>query len=80
MKTFEWKDADNSDCSYFYDLHDGKIAGQVHKIVHTKIWLSKIITNDNQEKYLGQYISESHSKAAVEKYWMIELRTLVARD
>lgn len=72
----EWKDTDN-DCHYFYNSEDGKIVGMVHNIVHTKIWLAKIIFNHNDEKYLGQFITKDFSKASVERYWDIEDRTLI---
>ena len=78
MKTYDWKEAGNTECSYYYDESNGRIVGQVNKIVHTKIWLAKIIDENNQEKFLGQYISETFSKKSVEEYWIIVSRTLIA--
>ena len=71
-----WKDADH-DVHYIYNENDGRIVGQINKIAHTKIWLSKIIINHNEEKYLGQYIGHDFAKRAVEEYWLIQDRTLI---
>lgn len=71
-----WKDGDH-DVFYFYNEENGRVVGQIHKIAHTKIWLSKIIFNVNEEKYLGQYIAYEFAKAATENYWLIEDRTLI---
>ena len=65
------------DCFYFHNLGDGRIVGQVHKIAHTKVWLSKIVNNYNDETYLGQYISSSFAKSAIEMYWDVQERTLI---
>jgi len=72
----EWKDADDN-CFYFYGVSDGKIVGQVNRIGLTKVLLAKIIHNHNDETFLGQYISETFAKKAVEMYWDIQDRTLI---
>lgn len=72
----QWKDGDH-DVYYYYNTEDGRIVGQVHKIAHTKVWIGKIINNQNDEHYLGQYIGEFYSRKAVELYWEIEGRTLI---
>lgn len=72
----EWKDGDH-DVHYYYETHTGRIIGQTNKIVHTKVWLSKIIYNHNDEKYLGQYISNDHAKNSIREYWDIQDRTLL---
>lgn len=77
MTKFNWKDAAPADCAYYYDEDNGRIMGQVHKIAHTKIWVGRIYKLDNEEKFLGQYISEDFSKRSVEEYWLIESRTLI---
>lgn len=77
MMNYEWKDNDSTECSYYYNTEDGKIVGQVHKISHTKIWLSKIVLNNNEEQYLGQYISEDFAKKSIVEYWIIQERTLL---
>lgn len=77
MKKFQWKDAESSECSYYFSEEDGRIHGQTNKIAHTKIWLSKVILDSNEERYLGQYINENYSRKAIEMYWLIQERTLI---
>lgn len=72
----EWKNTEQ-DCDYYYSTDDGRIVGQVHNIVHTKIWVSKIIMNHNEEKYLGQYITREFSRKSVEQYWNIQDATFI---
>lgn len=71
----QWKDAEH-DNFYYYNILDGRIVGQVHKVVHTKVWLAKILYNVNEEKYLGMYIDTSSAQNAVTEFWSIEERTL----
>lgn len=71
-----WKDSEH-DVHYIYNETDGRIVGQINKIAHTKIWLSKIIFNHNEEKYLGQYIGYEFAKKSIEEYWAIQDRTLI---
>jgi hypothetical protein len=80
MNTYQWRDHEQSNCSYYYRESDGRIVGQANQIVHTKIWLGKVINVDNQEKLLGHYISEIHSKKAIENFWVIEDRTLLTAE
>lgn len=75
-KKKSWKDCDH-DVHYYYNELDGLIVGQVNKIAHTKIWLSKIIMKHNDEHYLGQFISYDFASKAVEKFWSIQDRTLI---
>lgn len=79
MKLREWFTKEN-ECSYYYNITDGRVIGNVHKIVHTKIWLSKIVYNHNEEKYLGQFISEDFAKRAVEKHWGLEDNTFISNN
>jgi hypothetical protein len=80
MNTYQWRDSELSNCSYYYKESDGRIVGQANQIVHTKIWLGKVINVDNQEKLLGHYISELYSKKAIENFWLIEDRTLLTAE
>lgn len=63
--------------NYYYDMSDGRIVGQATNIVHTGVWVAKIIINHNEEKFLGQYISEKDSMIAVRMYWDKQGRTLL---
>lgn len=75
-KSKEWKDTDNN-THYFYNLEDGMIVGQVHNVTHTKVWVSKIVFNFNEEKFIGQYVTLDFAKKAIERYWEIQDRTLL---
>jgi hypothetical protein len=77
MKEYDWKDNETVEVFYYFEKDTGKIVGQTNQIAHTKIWLSKIIGERNEEGYLGQYITLSHSKKAIEEYWSIQSRTLL---
>ena len=76
MKSREWMDADH-DTYYFYEKDTGKVVGQVHKIVHSKIWVAKIFLTPPNEEYLGNYVGYEHGRRAVELYWNIQERTLI---
>lgn len=71
----DWKDSGDK-CSYQYQVKDGRIVAQVHNLAHTSVWLAKIISNYNDETYIGEYISKEYAKAAVDTYWNIQERTL----
>lgn len=75
----DWKDGDH-DVYYFYNTQDGRIVGQIHKVVHTKIWVSKIVKNYNEDLYIGQYISYDFAKRSIEDYCLIQERTLIEND
>jgi ribonucleotide reductase alpha subunit len=77
MNTYLWKDAENEN-HYYYNENTGRIIGQVHKVSHTKVWLTKIYTNvHNEELYLGTYISCETAKIAIENHVSIQERTLI---
>ncbi len=76
---YDWKNAENN-THYFYKVENGHIIGQVHNVVHTQIWTAKIVHTYNDEKYLGQFITSDFAKKAVESYWNIQERTLLAND
>ncbi len=73
----DWVDVESSDCSYFFDNMNGRIFGQVHKISHTKIWMAKAIHANNEEHFLGQFISQNFAKNAVMEYWNIQEMTFL---
>jgi hypothetical protein len=72
----QWKDAAD-DCHYYYNEENGRIIGQVNKIAFTKVFISKVIHNHNDETFLGQFISCEFAQKSVQLYWDIEDRTLI---
>jgi hypothetical protein len=76
---YDWKDAEN-DNFYYYNTEDGRVVGQVHNVIHTKIWIAKIVFNHNEELYLGQFIHSRFAMAAVERHWNVQSRTLLEGD
>ena len=77
IKNYDWRDTELGDIFYYFNIEDGRIHGQVHKIAHTKIWLSKVFKSNNEELYLGQYISDTFAKKSVVDYWLTQERTLL---
>jgi hypothetical protein len=77
--SFNWKDAEHN-CSYYFKTFNGKIVGQVYNIAHTNIWGAKINLANNEEKYLGQYISHEHAKKAIEFYWDLIDKTYESKE
>ena len=77
--SFNWKDAEHN-CSYYFKTQNGKIVGQVYNIAHTNIWGAKINFADNEEKYLGQYISLEYAKKAIEFYWDLIDKTYESKE
>lgn len=67
----KWKES-NHYTYYYYQEEDGLIIGQVHKVTHTSIWISKI-----DETSLGQYIDLEYAKKSLEQYYDIHDRTLI---
>jgi hypothetical protein len=67
----------NNDVWYYHSTEDGRICGQSHKIAHTNIWVAKTISNYNEERYVGIYITLNFAMIAVEKAVDIEDRTLI---
>ena len=72
-----WKE-EVYDTHYYYNADNGRIIGLITPITHTKIWISKILTEQyNNDIFLGQYISLEFAKKAIELYWDIQDRTLI---
>ena len=74
----KWTEKEFSQWVY-YDDEDGKIIGLVFKIGNgaATIWGSKVY-DENKEGILGQYIDSDYARKAVERYWLIQERTLLA--
>jgi hypothetical protein len=76
MKEYEWKDAEHN-CSYFFNVQNGLIVGQIFNLAHTNIWGVRIPITPTEEMSLGQYINMDFAKKAVEHYWEVQGRTLL---
>lgn len=72
----DWKDLDNG-TSYYYNIKDGLVVGQVFNLAHTKIYAGKIPVSATEEILLGQFITFEFAKRAVENYWYAQSRTLI---
>ena len=71
-----WRDTDHN-CHYYFRVENGLIVGQVHNVVHTKIWVAKTLQANGTETFIGQYISMEFAKKAIEYYWDMQERTLI---
>jgi hypothetical protein len=75
MNKKDWYDSPPN-TSYYYTVQDGRIIGQIYNLAHTKIYGAKVFSKQNEERYLGQFISNSFAMKAVEDFWSIQERTL----
>lgn len=79
---YNWKTHDTG--GYFYNENTGKVIGVTIKIANQSIlYTAKVYTGDTtytveDEKHLGQYISSDSAQKAVERYWAVFDKTLLA--
>jgi len=79
---YKWKDHDQG--AYFYREDSGKVVGAVFKLANQNIlYTAKALTGDTtntyeDEKHLGQYISMEMAKKAIERFWNVYDKTLLA--
>lgn len=81
MNGRQWKDGETVAHFLYYD-ETGRIVGEVNRAGHqinTK-HTTTIYPNANQAISLGMYINSDTAKAAVERYWLIQERTLIEND
>ena len=71
----QWRCVDYNN-HYYFQVHDGKVIGQVYNYAHTVVWCAKIPVSATEEKILGQYIEMEFAKHAIEEYWNDKDRTL----
>lgn len=72
-----WKETEFS-TFFYYDDGDGRIIGVVHKLgTQSVIYLAKVLVALNGEQVLGQYVDSDFARKAVERYWLIEEKTLI---
>lgn len=81
MNKFEWKD--RSVAVYYHSVDTGKIIGKICKIALADVWIALAYTGQytftiDDERHLGQYIDYESAKKAVEHYWDVQNRTLLA--
>jgi hypothetical protein len=74
----EWLNIDKG-CQYYYQVHDGRIVGQVYNLAHTSVWGAKIPVTATDYQMLGNFIEIEYAKKAVEKHWYLKDRTYDAR-
>ena len=72
----EWRFASGGFTYYYFQVHDGKVIGQVYNLANTIIWSSKIPISATEELILGQYIEMQFAKKAIEEYQKEKDRTL----
>lgn len=80
---YEWKNI--SEKYYFYDKRTGKICGVVQALSLQSIWIAVSYVGEytftiDDEKHLGQYIDSDYAKRAVEFFWDVRNRTLIAEN
>ena len=81
MNIRQWKDGETISHYLYYD-ETGRIIGEVclagHQIKtkHT----TTIYPNNKDIFSLGMYINSESAKAAVEKWWLIQERTLIEHE
>jgi hypothetical protein len=81
MNGRQWKDGETVAHFLYYD-ETGRIVGEVNRAGHqinTK-HTTTVYPNASQTLSLGMYINSDTAKAAVEKFWLIQERTLIEHD
>lgn len=78
---FEWKEVGNT--FYYYSKTTGKIVGKASKLSMQEIWISLVYTGEytftiDDERHLGQYIDFMSASRAIEYFWDVQNRTLIA--
>jgi hypothetical protein len=76
-----WKDGETVAHFIYYD-DTGRIIGEVNRAGHqmnTK-HTTTVYPNAKDSFGLGMYISSDTAKAAVEKFWLIQDRTLIEHE
>ena len=71
----QWRCVDGNN-HYYFQVHNGKVIGQVYNLAHTIVWGAKIPISATEELILGQYIEMEYAKQAIEEYWDGKDRTI----
>jgi rRNA processing protein Krr1/Pno1 len=72
----QWRFAGSGYTHYYFQVHNGKVIGQVYNYANTVIWGAKIPVSATEEEILGQYIEMEYAKKAIEEYWDGKDRTI----
>jgi hypothetical protein len=72
----KWQEFEHNS-QFYYDESDGLVIGHVHKFGNMASIHTATVKCDNVDKTLGQYITVSYAKKAVEQFWDIQDRTLL---
>ena len=81
MNIRQWKDGETVAHFLYYD-ETGRIIGEVNRAGHqinTK-HTTTIYPDNERILSLGMYINSDTAKAAVERYWLIQERTLIQHE
>lgn len=79
---YDWKD-ESTHALHFYRVTDGKILGTAWQYVNNNIiWCAKILEDEfpftnSSEKYIGHFINKESAKKSIERFWLVEERTLI---
>lgn len=81
MNIRQWKDGETVAHFIYFDEY-GRIVGEVNRAGHqmnTK-HTTAVYPNTSDSISLGMYISSDTAKAAVEKFWLLQERTLIENE
>ncbi len=71
----QWRCVDGNN-HYYFQVHNGKVIGQVYNLAHTIVWGARIPVSATEEEVLGRYIEMEFAKKAIEEYWDGKDRTI----
>jgi hypothetical protein len=75
-----------SETYYYYEETTGKICGKASKLALQENWFAVVYVNEytylaaDDEKHLGQYLDANYAKKAIEHFWDVQSRTLLAEN
>ena len=78
---YDWKEIGNT--FYYFDKLTGKIVGKASKLAMQEIYIALAYTGEytftiDDERHLGQYIDLISASRAIEYFWDVRHRTLIA--
>ena len=81
MNLRQWKDGETVAHFLYYD-ETGRIIGEVNRAGHqiNTTHTTTIYVDNERMLGLGMYINSESAKAAVERWWLIQERTLIQHE